>query len=74
MGNYDFNTHSQFHKDYLKKMFVEKRMKYAEGAIQHVQEEYYLRELQNRIQREPTQLPSFQEFMAFCDLVRTQLQ
>ncbi len=49
-------------------------MKYAEGAIQHVQEEYYLRELQNRIQREPTQLPSFQEFMAFCDLVRTQLQ
>lgn len=73
MGKNNFNTHSQFHTDYLKKIFVERKMKYEKGSLEHIQKEYYLDELKNRIQRQAAHLPSFQNFIAFCDLVRSQL-
>ncbi len=73
MGKYNSNTHAQFHADYLKKIFVERNIKYSKGSTSHVQEEQYLKSLKNRIKRQSTHLPSFQNFIAFCDLVRSQL-
>jgi hypothetical protein len=73
MGGNDFNTHAQFHEDYLKALFQEKNMSYSKTKPGDVQKEYYLNELQNRVQQQITHLPSFQNFIAFCDSIRSQL-
>jgi hypothetical protein len=73
MGDNDFNTHAQFHEDYLKALFQEKNMNYSKTKPGDVQKEYYLNELQSRVQQQITHLPSFQDFIAFCDLIRSQL-
>jgi hypothetical protein len=73
MGNNNSSTHAQFHEDYLKTLFQEKNMKYSKTKPGDVQKEYYLNELKSRVQQQTTHLPSFQNFIAFCDLIRSQL-
>jgi hypothetical protein len=73
MGNNNFSTHAQFHEDYLKALFQEKNMSYSKTLPGDVQKEYYLNELQSRVQQEKTHLPSFRDLIDFCDLIRSQL-
>jgi hypothetical protein len=74
MGDNGFSTHAQFHETYLGELFAEKDIKYSKAMPRDVRKEYYLNELQSRIRKQSTHLPSFQEFIEFCDLVRSQLQ
>jgi len=74
MVKYDYAVHAAFHEAYLKELFFAKNMQYSKTKPRDVQKEYYLKELQNRVDREKNHLPSFREFLDFCDLVRAQLK
>jgi hypothetical protein len=73
MGDNGFNTHAQFHGAYLKELLTEKSIMYSKTMPREVRKKYYLNELQSRICGPSNHLPSFQNFIAFCDLVRSQL-
>jgi hypothetical protein len=73
MGKYESDVHAHFHEAYLKELFVAKNMQYSKTKPRDVQEEYYLRELQNRAEKQANHLPTFQNFIEFCTLVRSQL-
>jgi hypothetical protein len=74
MGKYEYAVHAHFHEAYLKELFVAKNMQYSKTKPRDVQEEYYLRELQNRAEKQANHLPTFQNFIEFCALVRSQLK
>lgn len=75
MGKYDnFNTHAQFHEAYLKALFEEKRISYSKRNPGAVLQEYYLQELRKRIEAQTEHLPSFQYFIEFCKMIKSQLQ
>lgn len=75
MGKYqNFNTHAQFHEAYLKALFEEKRISYSKKNPGAVLQEYYLQELRKRIEAQPEHLPSFQYFIEFCKMIKSQLQ
>jgi hypothetical protein len=73
MGKYESAVHAHFHEDYLKELFMAKTMQYSKTKPRAVQEEYYLQELQSRIDRQANHLPTFKNFIEFCSLVRSQL-
>jgi hypothetical protein len=73
MGKYEFNVHGDFHEAYLKELFAAKNMQYSKTKPRDVQEKYYLEALQRRSQRQANHLPTFQNFIGFCELVRSQL-
>jgi hypothetical protein len=73
MGRYDYDVHAHFHEAYLKELFAARSMQYSKTKPRDVQEEYYLKELQIRIDRQANHLPTFQDFIEFCELVRSQL-
>jgi hypothetical protein len=73
MGKYESEVHAHFHEAYLKELFAAKNMQYSKTKPRDVQEEYYLQELRNRSQRQGNHLPTFQNFIEFCELVRSQL-
>jgi Domain of unknown function (DUF4276) len=74
MGKYESDVHAHFHEAYLKELFAAKNMQYSKTKPRDVQEEYYLQELQIRSQRQANHLPTFQNFIEFCALVRSQLK
>jgi hypothetical protein len=73
MGKYESEVHAHFHGAYLKELFVAKNMQYSKTKPRDVQEKYYLEELESRSQRQTNHLPTFQNFIEFCALVRSQL-
>ncbi|MFB2893199.1 hypothetical protein ACE1CI_09830 [Aerosakkonemataceae cyanobacterium BLCC-F50] len=75
MGKYqNFNTHAQFHEAYLKALFEEKRISYSKKNPGAVLQEYYLQELRKRTEAQLEHLPSFQYFIEFCKMIKSQLQ
>lgn len=75
MGKYqNFNTHAQFHEAYLKALFEEKRISYSKRNPGAILQEYYLQELRKRTEAQSEHLPSFQYFIEFCKMVKSQLQ
>lgn len=75
MGRYDnFNTHAQFHKHYLRKLFEAKTISYSEKRPGDVTEQFYLNELSKRIEDRPQHLPTFNEFIQFCKMIKSKLQ
>ncbi|MBA3922589.1 MAG: hypothetical protein H0X31_13185, partial [Nostocaceae cyanobacterium] len=52
MGKYDYGVYAAFHEAYLKELFFAKNMQYSKTKPRDVQKEYYLKELQNRVDRE----------------------
>jgi hypothetical protein len=75
MGKYqNFNTHAQFHEAYLKALFEEKRISYSKRNPGAVLQEYYLQELRKRTETQSEHLPSFQYFIEFCKMIKSQLQ
>jgi hypothetical protein len=73
MGKHEYKNHAHFHESYLKELFAAKSMQYSKTKPRDVQEEYYLQELQNRSEKQANHLPTFQNFIEFCTLVRSQL-
>lgn len=74
MGRYHkFNTHAQFHESYLKELFKEKNTRYSKNKPGDVLEEYYLKQLLTRIESETTHLPSLQQFIQFCNMIKIDL-
>ena len=73
MGKYNCEHHAEFHGSYLKELFTAKGRKYTKTMPGDVQQEYYLKELQNRSAKQTNHLATFQSFIEFCDLVRSQL-
>jgi Domain of unknown function (DUF4276) len=74
MGKYNHEFHAEFHEKYLKELFFARKTTYSKTMPGAVQEEYYLRELQNRVEKQANHLPTFQHFIEFCALVRSQLE
>jgi hypothetical protein len=73
MGKYNYDFHAEFHGTYLKELLAAKNVAYSKKLPGDVREEYYLGELQKRIEKETNHLPTFQNFIEFCALVRSQL-
>ena len=69
----DFNTHSQFHLQYLKEVFREKNLSYTKTRPGHVLERAFLNELQGRVRGSPTDLASLQVFLDFCNRVKNDM-
>jgi len=72
MGIYEgFNSYSQFHKDYLKLMLLERHIRYTVNNPNGVIENSYLNDLKDRVEVEPDHLRSFQTFLEFCESLVT---
>jgi hypothetical protein len=72
MGKLNFNTHAQFHKDYLKELFKINNLKHYKIPNEVIKEEY-LEQLIARVQNETEHLPTFQTFIQFCNMIKTKL-
>lgn len=68
-----FNSISQFHADYLKRMLREKRILYAKGNPREVGESHYIEELKKRVTDTPQHLKTLQNFFHFCDSFQSTL-
>lgn len=74
MGKFsNFNTHAQFHEAYLKELFRAKNISYSKKNPGEVLQKYYLEQLIIRTQENNQHLPSFQNFIEFCNMVKNQL-
>lgn len=75
MGKYseDFNTHAQFHKAYLTALFKTRSIKYSERNPKDALKDFYLRELNKRIQDDLDHLNTFRYFMDFCNTLKSNL-
>jgi hypothetical protein len=77
MGKYEHDFHAQFHKDYFKKLMAankDNNKQYSEKTPRDPRKEDYLSELQSRAEKQANHLPTFQNFIEFCVLVRSQLK
>ncbi|MGL5061299.1 MAG: hypothetical protein ACRC62_15100 [Microcoleus sp.] len=75
MGKYqDFNTHSQFHGAYLRKLFEAKKTSYSKKDPGDALKKFYLNHLLERIKAHPEQLTTFRQFIDFCDRIKPKLQ
>ena len=72
MGKQNFNTHAQFHKDYLKELFKINNLKHYK-ITNEVMKEEYLEQLIARVQNETEHLPTFQTFIEFCNMIKSRL-
>ncbi|BAZ14439.1 hypothetical protein NIES4071_62830 [Calothrix sp. NIES-4071] len=74
MGKYNnFNTHAQFHEAYLKELFRAKNMNYSKNNPGDVLKLYYLEQLLVRVNANEHHLPTFQDFVKFCNLIKPKL-
>lgn len=65
---------SNFHFKYLKSMFNERsNMIYSKSNSSEVQRISYLEELQRRVNDEPSHLPTFIDFLAFCRKISNEI-
>ena len=73
MGKYEFNNHANFHEAYLKEIFKAKNLSYSKKFPGETQEKHYFEQLLKRIQDTAQHLQTFQDFINFCKIIRTQL-
>ncbi|RUT06649.1 hypothetical protein DSM106972_029060 [Dulcicalothrix desertica PCC 7102] len=74
MGKYkNFNTHAQFHEEYLKELFRAKNINYSKKNPGDVIKLYYLEQLLYRIHDNQYHLLTFQDFVNFCHLIKSKL-
>jgi hypothetical protein len=75
MGKHsDFNTHSQFHFEYLREVFRERNLSYSKANPSEATKETYLIQLINRVEKIPNHLQTFQKFLEFCEDVKKQIR
>lgn len=65
-----FDSISQFHVDYLKKMLKEKGIRYTKHYPGNVGEPHYIKALQKRIEDKPNDLKTLKEFFSFCETIQ----
>lgn len=73
IGNFDFETHAQFHEAYLSEMLLERNMRYTKKHPQAVTDEAYLNELILRANSSP-HIETFKDFLDFCLVVRSNIE
>ncbi|MGK7938885.1 MAG: hypothetical protein AB4062_01740 [Crocosphaera sp.] len=73
MGKYEFNNHAKFHEAYLKAILKANNLSYSKRLPRKTQEKDYFEELLIRIKDNPKHLQTFQDFINFCDMIKTQL-
>ncbi|MGB5594902.1 MAG: hypothetical protein WBM62_12815, partial [Crocosphaera sp.] len=73
MGKYEFSNHANFHEAYLKAILKANNLKYSKKLPRKTQEKHYFEQLLKRIQDTPEHLQTFQDFIEFCDMLKTQL-
>lgn len=66
MGRYKMKNHSDFHLEYLKKVFAARNCTYTKKFPQDAQKQHYFEELERRVLEKPQDLKSFQIFLALC--------
>lgn len=66
-----FDNHAQFHVTYLQEVFAERDLAYSKISPGPVATQQYLSELVMRTQTSPSHLLSFQEFLQFCEMIRS---
>ena len=69
----DFNNHAQFHHQYLKKMLLEKNIRYTKVNPRGVVEPNYLNQLISRTEQ-TRHLGSLKTFLDFCKLIDEKLK
>ncbi len=67
-----FETHAQFHAEYLAEMLQARNIRYTKKNPQGVVEAAYLQELINRT-TQTSHIQTFGEFLSFCSLISSQL-
>ena len=73
MGKYEFNNHANFHEAYLKAILKANNLSYSKKLPRKTQEKSYFEQLLKRIDNTPQHLQTFQDFINFCDMIKTQL-
>lgn len=73
MGAYNMRNHADFHYEYLKEVFRAKNLVYTKRSPGEVREQYYLEQLQRRVEDYPTHLQSFKTFLDFCTMIQKRL-
>ncbi|GAB1540129.1 hypothetical protein NUACC21_27980 [Scytonema sp. NUACC21] len=68
-----FNTHAQFHEAYLKEVFRAKNIADSKNNPGDVLKKHYLEQLLRKTQEKTEDLPSFQEFIIFCNKIKSEL-
>ncbi len=61
-----FNTHSQFHFDYLRLAFRERGLAYTKARPGEAGEQHYFEELKRRVVDSPGDLATFADFVRLC--------
>jgi hypothetical protein len=67
-----FGSTSQFHMAYLKRMLLERGIRYTKNFPGDVEKPPYIKELQKRVADCPCHLISLQEFFSFCKKINLQ--
>ncbi len=70
MGKYNRRNHADFHLKYVQKIFDAKNISYTKKIPGDAMEEYYLEQLQKRVQDDSTHLETFQNFLSFCETLK----
>jgi hypothetical protein len=68
-----FSTNAQFHHAYLREIFKARNITYTKNNPGEVTELYYLQQLLDRINDQPSHLNTFRHFINFCDMLKTKL-
>lgn len=64
-----YDSHADFHHEYLREMFRERKLSYSKSRTDVVADRTYLQALRDRVAACPTHLQTFAELVALCDRV-----
>lgn len=73
MGQYNMKNHADFHFEYLREIFIAKKITYTKKRPGEAQKQYYLDELKKRVINNPDHLKSFQTFLEFCEKIKREM-
>lgn len=69
----EFETHSQFHEDYLSELLHVRNIAYTKKNPKGIVEAYYLQELENRVNT-TNHIQTFKVFLDLCKQIKSQLK
>jgi len=68
---FGYKTKALFHEGYLREIFKERNLSYSKSRPKEVQEKFYLEQLLNRVKNNTNHLLTFQEFISFCEKIKS---
>lgn len=63
-------NHADFHLKYVQKNFESKNISYTKKFPGDAMEEYYLEQLQKRVQDDSKHIETFQNLLSFCETLK----